>query len=327
MTRLTYCITMILSLSVCLYAQELKPPNINWQATDSAGKAVAVPLAKHTTVLLFVMANQNHSHHAMRYAQQVIAGRVNVQMISVISGADALGQVSELLNKTQWKLPLVVDSKYEASGKMLIRVWPTTLVIAEDGKLLVHIGGCPSSYSKNLAAYLDFAEGKINQAALKLRLAEHHVVGSTQNDIARRHLQLAQGLIARGDFVEARSEINKCLNLTPGDVKMRLALARVDLLTEKPQETIKTLDQLDVKKVAPWRINALRGRALVALKQWDEARSVLGNAIKLNPEPSEVHYAMGMVYAHDKNWQQAAESFRLAFETSDSGKAMAIPLR
>jgi tetratricopeptide (TPR) repeat protein len=200
------------------------------------------------------------------------------------------------------------------------------LVIDADGKMIAHIGGCPASYSKDLAAYLEFAAGKLDKAALDQRLMDHNVVASTQTDIAKRHLQLGQRLMARGDYEEARSELEKGLELQPSDVMLQLMMARVDLLTHHPQEALQAIEKIDPKQLPNWRINAVRGRAMVALGQWDKARDTLLAAVRLNPEPSEVHYALGLVYEHDKDFQKAAASYRLAFETGESGKQLGIPL-
>lgn len=327
MTRFTPCIIAILSIALCAQAQELSPKSIQWQAKDTAGKAVTVPAEKTTTVLLFVMASQDHSIQAMNYAQQVLAEHQGVQLIAIISGAQSPANAPEMIEKAQWKQPMVVDPDYDASGEMLVRVWPTTLVIAADGKLLAHIGGRPASYSKDLSAYLDFAAGKLDQAALEKTLAAHHVVGSTQTDIAKRHLQLAQRLMARGDFEPARIELEKGLKMQPDDAMLQLTLARVDLVTRKADEALKLVDSIPANQLPAWRLNAVRGRAMVALGQWDKARQVLNNAVALNPDPAEVHYALGLVYEHEKDFTKAAEAFKLAFETSESGKALAIPLK
>lgn len=327
MTRLSLCITLILAMTMSLHAQELQPATIKWQATDTAGKAVTVPQEKKVTVLLFAMASQSHSEQAMGYAQQVVADHQDVQMIAIVSGAAAAANTPKLVEKTKWSLPMVVDSDYKASGQMLVRVWPTTLVVAANGKLMAHIGGRPASYSKDLSAYIDFAAGKIDKAALDKQLEAHHVVGSTQEDIAKRHLELAQRLIARGDFEPARVELVKGLEIQPDDAMLQLTLARADLLLGKAEEAVKQTEAIDASKLPIWRINAVRGLALVKLKEWDKAREVLLTAVRLNPDPSEVHYALGLVYEHDKDFAKATESFRLAFETSESGKKLAVPLK
>jgi len=316
---------LTLGLTCSLIAQELAPKTITWAAQDTTGQPFAVPLAGRVTVLLFVMADQDHSKHAMGYAQQVLAGRSDARIAAIISGEQAGAFAPTLVEQTRWTLPMVVDPKYDASGRMLVRVWPTTLVIAGDGKLIAHIGGCPASYSKDMAAYIDFASGKIDEATLRQRLADRGVVGSTDGDIANRHLQLAQRLMEKGDYGEARTEITKGLEKEPRSALLLLAMARLDIAVGRPAEAMKTLRNVDEKTVAGWRVNALKGRAMVALSQWGDAKQLLSEALALNPEPAEVHYALGLVYQHDKDWEHAAESFRLAFETSVSGRTLAVP--
>ena len=58
------------------------------------------------------------------------------------------------------------------------------------------------------------------------------------------------------------------------------------------------------------------------LENWDEARVLLTENEKLNPDPAETDYLLGRVYQHDGDTKKAADYFRKAFEHSPLGKSM-----
>jgi len=88
---------------------------------------------------------------------------------------------------------------------------------------------------------------------------------------------------------------------------------------------MKIIENIAPDTVATFQINAVRGRALLALGQWDQARDALNNAIQLNPKPAETYYLLGLIDEHDGNWSQAAKHYRAAFEaTSDAQKIRTV---
>src|SRR5262249_54990571 len=110
----------------------------------------------------------------------------------------------------------------------------------------------------------------------------------------------------------------------PDDPGMQLALARVMLLQNQPADAIQIVEKVPPATAPAWQLALLRGRALIELNRWDEAKTVLPGALKLNPEPAEAHYLMGLVYQHGSDWQRAAESFRRAFESTPAGRQAAV---
>jgi Flp pilus assembly protein TadD len=63
----------------------------------------------------------------------------------------------------------------------------------------------------------------------------------------------------------------------------------------------------------------------VALKQWDSAATVLARAVRLNPEPGEAYYALGLLHEQRGDWTAAAKAFRCAFESTPAGRLVAVP--
>src|SRR4029453_11299433 len=104
----------------------------------------------------------------------------------------------------QWGGAVVLDPDYAASGQMQIHVWPTTVLVNAAGEQVAHLGGISNVYGKELAAYLAFAGGTIDRAALTQRLATTQVVGDSSEQMAARHLEVAERLLEKGHAGEAK---------------------------------------------------------------------------------------------------------------------------
>jgi predicted Zn-dependent protease len=205
---------------------------------------------------------------------------------------------------------------------MNIHVWPTTLVVKSDGTQVAHLAGMPKSFATDLKAYLEYAGGKLDDAALQKRLTTEDVITDSPAQIASRHLQIAQRLLEQGQIDQAQSELNEGLKRVANDPMLQLTMARVLVLKNQPKDALDLLDKLPSGSTPAWQGSLIRGRALIALEIWADAKAVLPDALKLNPDPSEAHYLLGLCYQHEQDWPHAAEQFKLAFEKSSSGSKL-----
>jgi tetratricopeptide (TPR) repeat protein len=300
-------------------------------AVDTDGHTVTIPSEGRATVLVFIMTEQPQSQKAVEEVAAALgaysagglpAGR-QVQVVMVLSG-----QQPEAAAKTlKSKLPgsVVIDADYALAGKMSVRAWPTTLVILPDGEELGHLAGLAQSFGKDLSCYLDFVAGKIDRETLKSRISSSQVVADDAHQMAMRHLEVAERQLAKGLLTDAQQELEKGLKLDPRNADLQLANARLLLLRGQPEQAMAALDKMDPASAAPWRVDTLRGRCLVALKQWDTAATVLARAVRLNPEPGEAYYALGLLYEQRGDWTSAAKAFRSAFESTPAGRAVTVP--
>ncbi len=297
-------------------------PQVQWQAQDTVGNPVVVPAPERTSVLLFLMADQSRSTYAVDQVRALLADEPGVQAVAIFSGHEAGVGAAQITESGTWPRPIVVDPEYKASGLMSVRVWPTTVIVNAAGEQVAHLGGLRASYTKDMRAYLDYCNGSIDKQALKQRLTSNGLVASTSDHVASRHLQLALRLLGKGQVAMAREELDRGLAVEPDNTQLLLASVRVHLLTGKPNEAIQTLDRLPDGAVS-WRVKTLRGRAMVALGQWDQAREVLTDALKVNPDPAEAYYFLGRVHQHHQDWSEAAHAYRSAFEKSTASHGLA----
>jgi len=314
-----------LAMGASAHSAETPPPAAKKQVTmtDTDGRATAVPAKDRATLLLFVMTDQPQSQKAIEEVAAALGPTPPVAVITVVSGQQAESAAKSL----KGKLPgaVVVDQDYSLAGKMSVRAWPTTLIILSDGEELAHLAGLAKSFGKDLGCYLDFVAGKIDRAALGQRVSSTQVIEDNPHQMARRHLEVAERQLAKGLVQEARQELDRGLGLEPADADLALANARLLLLEGRADQAMNVLDKMDQASVPPWKVDTVRGRVLVALKRWDEAAAVLARAVRLNPEPGEAHYALGLLHEQRGDWQQAAKAYRSAFESTAAGRLMRLP--
>lgn len=294
---------------------------VEWVGQTISGDKLSIPADRKTSLVLFVMGGQERSARLLRQ----IIGRFNnnpVQLVAVVSGADAADKARQLAEEADWSGPMVADPQYELSGALSVRVWPTSVVIGADGKQQAHLGGMPASLIDDLTDYVAFTDNRIDRQTLEQRLGRHDVIESTPTHAASRHLEVAHRLVDRRQFDQARREFERGLSLNPDDPRLELGLARLDVLTGDPAAAIKRLDALEDRPIISRQIKTVRGWALLTMNEPAAAQEVLTEAVKLNPDPAEAFYLLGRCHEHDGDWPQAAEAYRQAFEHTPAGAAL-----
>jgi tetratricopeptide (TPR) repeat protein len=289
-------------------------PMLQWTGPTISHGDVAVPAVNKITVLLFAMADQDRTVKAMQEVQTELAADKDVQVIAVVSGEQADTDAPQVVKAGAWPYAMVADSTYQLSGAAAVHVWPTVIIVDAAGNIVGHIAGLPASLAKDLRAYLDFAAGHIDHDALDKALESQRYVASNDQQAAARHVEVANRLIQRQQYDQAQRELQRAAELAPDDPNVKLATARVLILKSQPADALKQLDAVDATKVAQWRLQTLRGEAMLEMGQVPEALKILTEAVKLNPDPSEAYYDLGRAYEQSGDWKQAADAYRAAYE-------------
>lgn len=293
---------------------------IQWTAPTLDGKQASVPAADRPTLLVFAKAGQDRSEAALTQVMELAGDNPSAQLLAVVSGDATEIKARTILDATKWPWPIVLDPTYAAAHSAEVRAWPTTVVVRPDGHVAARVAGMSGAYATDIKAYLEFAEGRLEQPELDKRIGEHTVVADSAAQAAERHLRVAQRLIDRREYDSARKQVVEGLAYEPNDVNLQLLHARVLSLLGQPAQSLAILDKIDPQRIAAWQLAVVRGRALMALGKWDDARDVLMQSLKLNPEPAEAHYLLGQIYARSGDWSRAAANYRAAFEATHEGK-------
>jgi len=276
----------------------------------------AAAYADSPSVLVFVRPDQPQSDKAIAQVAASLKDRADLQVTAIVSGEDADTLIKKLAGK--WPFKTAVDAKYDISGKHGVKVWPTTVLLKPDGTEAGHIGGLPASYARDLAAYLQFAEGKITNDELQKQLANTATVGDSPDQKALRHIEVAQRLAQKGSKDAALAELAKAIAFNPAESATRIALARTHLMLGQSAPAEKILADLP----ATAEIRTLSGWAAVQAGRWSDAKKLLADAVKLNPQPAEAFYLLGLVATQEKDHAATADYFRKAFEHTPAGRAL-----
>jgi tetratricopeptide (TPR) repeat protein len=323
---------LLLALSTLLNAARAQTaptapaPVSPWTGKDAQGHALKLPEEGKVTLLVFLRPGQDQSQEVMKIVTPMTT-RADLQVVAVVSGDDA-STLAGALEQAKWNAPVAIDTTYSLCGALNVNVWPTTVVLGKQAATAgvdAHLAGLPATYANDLSAYVDFATGKIDKAARDEALANREPVTDSTEQRAARHVEVALRLASREMTEDARAELERALALKPAEAPTLVSIARVDLILHTPKPALEILDKLkDGKGVTANELNVLRGWVAVEMEQWDQARALLTDAVRLNPDPAEALYLLGRVSAHDGKSAEAAEYFRKAFEKSDAGRQMGM---
>ncbi|CAN5464764.1 hypothetical protein BH10PLA1_BH10PLA1_03270 [soil metagenome] len=318
--RILKSLVILLSIGGLARADE-KPPVVDWTVKDVRGTEIKVPAADRSTVLVFARIDQPQSAEALANVK-IAVEKSNVQVIVIFSGETAAAQGKALQADGKYDWPVVADPDFAGSGKMSVHVWPTTLVIRANGQQVAHLAGMPPTFAADLSNYLEFAGGKLDEPTLQRRLTTRETVTDGDDQKAARHLQVANRLFEAGDVAGARSEIEAGLKLQPGNAGLQVLMARVLVALNQPKDALDLLTGVAADALPTWQTSLVKAWALVGLEKWDDAKAVIDDAIRLNPQPGEAYYLAGVIYTHEKDLPRAAEAFRKAYESGTDGKKL-----
>lgn len=317
--------TLALAVPALAQSPATQPAKFAWSAKDVTGQTVEVPAADRPTLIVFVMAGQPQSKEALQTLTAAAAKRPRLRLVALVSGERATVQAAEVARESGWRGAMIADTDFALANKMATRVWPTTSLVVTGGEQVMHIGGLPKSFAHDLEAYLDFASGQIDRAKLDARLAEHGAVTDSPKLASQRHVQVAHQLLDAGKLDAARHELDEARKLDAANPGITVAAAQLAILEGKAGDALTLLKTLPPDALPVWQLAQMRGRALVATGQWDAAAAELTSALRLNPDPAEAHYLLGLVYQQKGQFDKAAAEFRAAFEATAKGKHAAVP--
>jgi tetratricopeptide (TPR) repeat protein len=310
---ITILLSATLSATIVPYAFAQTKP-------DSASIVLSLPQKDQPAAVLFARLDQDQSKAAINQLQSKVPSVAGMQVVVVVSGPTAKDAPESI--GAGW--PVLKDADYELAGKLAVHVWPTLVALDSKGAIVGHVAGVSNTFVRDADAYLSAAAGKIDQAELKHRLASEQVVSDSPKEKAARHIELARRMMEDGKLDAARGELKQALLLQPDDASIKLLAATAALDAGASDEAIALVDTIKPGQAPQWQVNVVRLHTLVSLQRWEEAKSLLPETIKLNPDPAEAYYLAGMIYEHDQNFQAAAEAYRKACEMSRKLKAGSV---
>jgi tetratricopeptide (TPR) repeat protein len=279
---------------------------------------------------MFVLPDQPPSRRALRQLQSIAAREdalAGVQLLVIVSGAGADAAATRVRDDAGLTCPVIADEPYAASGRMSVHVWPTTVIVHADGRQIAHIPGVPTSLARDVQNYIALATGQIDQAELERRLNTVGNVVDTAPQMAARHLEVARRLLDKNLPEQALLEVQKAADLKPASPLVNLSIVDMLLSLDQSATALRMLDEIDtdaVRGVPAHQVKLIRAKALIAASRWDDARRLLSEAVRLNPDPAAAYYQLGQVEQHQGNWQAAAEAYRKAYESTRQSRQSGV---
>jgi tetratricopeptide (TPR) repeat protein len=301
----------LLLLAACGFANP-QAQRVQWTSRDTSGNAITVPAPDRATIVAFVRPDQPQSIEMIQQLTDIVAKQPVARVLLVLSGPDNVAAAG----KIKAPHPIVLDPEYALSGQMAVHVWPETILVAQDGTEITRLAGLPHTFAADLSTQLDFATNKIDAAARDRRLTTRQVVAATTQQSATRFLIIANALLDRDQFDQARAEIERGLKMDPNEPSLRVALVGVMVKQKQFAPALQMAEQLN-GALPSWHVNQLRAEALIGLERWGDAKTAATEAVRLNPRPAHAHYLCGLIFTHDKDFEHAAASFRQAYEANE----------
>lgn len=286
------------------------PAPVDWTLRSIHNTAVKIPAGNRPSIILFLRAGQVLNDTLVNLVRSAVPSGTMAQVVVILSGPTAAEQAMEMAPRLPW--PVIVDGDFERSGELNVHTWPTTMVLREDGTQVVRIGGVPHALGVELEAYIALAAGRIDRAQLAQRLRKHEIVGDTPQRRAARQADAARRLLADGRAGEAKQLLNEMMRAQPDSLALQVLMIEAMAKLKEGKAGLELLKTIPPNAIPAWQRDYLRGLLLLADGKFADARIALAAALRANPDLPDAHYHLGTIYEREKNFEKAAQEFRLA---------------
>lgn len=275
-------------------------------------------LAGRAAIILFVAAEQRRSIAAVAEARAIWRARGDdaVALLLVSADADRADWFRRLRDGVSPPAPPVAfDADRAFYGALGLIVLPTTIVLDREQRLDAVISSHRAGYGQALAAHVDHALGRLDDAGLAARLE-----ASPTDDapgpaaIVARHRATARVLIDSGAAPQAEAELDAAIEVDPLHVAARLDRAALLLRLGRATAARGDVDAALAVEPASRRGRLLLGAALFHAGELDEAERVLEVARQRNADHAWTHYYLGRIREARGDDAGAAARYRAALE-------------
>ena len=219
-----------------------------------------------------------------------------VQFLGIAGETGDHEKISTIVKGLKIKFPVLLDSSRTVLGSYGIRVYPTTLLIDQRGKLIHALPGHPVLYNSILDGYLRYILGDINEEELKAAISPQKTKVDESEVMAERDYHLALKFGEIGLIDRAINTAKTAIKYKPDMIKARNLLGFLFL---QSKEADKAVNEFQIAlNIDPDSFDAMAGIGMARLSQGDidYAIKILAEAAKLNKKSSMVYYELGKAY-------------------------------
>lgn len=283
-------------------------PTVTGELVDSES------LKGSVLVMVCLSAEQRSSEMAEMDSAAVVKalGAEPVKLVHLTADVVQKPYFQRFRDERKIDTPLLLDAERTLYGRLGLIVFPTTIVVDEQGRLAHVISLHGPDYNHVLDAYIRHALGKLTDAQLEEALKARPSANGSPKSLASAHRAAARMLHEKGLNDAAVQELNKAREQDPTNPDVLLDLADIDLAMGSLEESEKLVVSVLESQPANRRAKQLKGIALFKRNNLAEAETVLLEALALNPEPARVHYYLGRIYEQKGDTPKALEHYREA---------------
>ena len=167
--------------------------------------------------------------------------------------------------------------------------------------------------ARGLAATFLLDKGEVSKAVIELQS-----VATRDPNNPVPHYNLGRAHVARGEYELARQEFQKAADLRPDYLSARIALA--ELLVAQRQYDAGLKSALAILGFDKNNSNArlIQVASLIGLKRLPEARDLLNELLKTNPDWPDALFQRGSVNLMESKFKEAEVDFRRCYELNPS---------
>ena len=251
-----------------------------------------------TVVLVYWKVGQEMSLQALKDIAEIDGQpqKKGVQVISVIADSDDRENAKNIVSENGIGFPVAIDAERTIYGSYGIRVYPTTMIVDRDGKLVYVVASHPQNYKTLLRAYLGKALGELDEAGLEKAISAQEITEDHADAEMNRLYNLALKFNKSGMTGMAIGTAKKAVDAKPDAIKAQILLGYFHLKNADPDSALGVFE--NILKVDPQSRDAKTGlgSALVEKGDADRALTVLNEALATNPYPQWTYYELGRVY-------------------------------
>ncbi len=267
-------------------------------------------------VLIYLIAKQRGSERAVADASKVVKDLKGqpIHLVFVTADTDQADYFAEFWKEKGIDEPLSFDPHRTLYADLGLIAFPSTLIIDPNGKLIHSLSTHSPNYPYVLEGYIRHALGMLDEAELEVYLKARQLPTSSPASQAARHRTVARLMREKGLDEAAEKELDKALKLAPQSLDVRLDLAELYLHLGRIDDANAYIKQVQRVEAGHRHAMLLEGIVLFRQGKNEQARAVLTQALKLNPDPARTHYYLGLVYEAQGNKDQALSHYRQALE-------------
>lgn len=289
---------------------------------DLNGKEVTLAFTGKLTVLVFWKSGQAHSLAILEKLAD-LAGEFKGSEVEVVTIADweaATPEIIDLVKQHGFPFPIFIDRSKRSQERYGIIVFPSTGIIAENGRLQYYQPGQPSNYSETIGGKLKVLLGMMSEQEYSALLSRLGATPGEDRKKARDHFTTAMKLWDDGSRREAISELTRAVALHPRYKKAQLQIGYLLLELGDTEGALKEFQH--VKDQNPQSPSADMGIGIAYLHL---GRSRLGitlleKAVNINPDPVRGHAELGRAYEAEGDLGKALFHYKRAISKLLQGR-------